>query len=524
MRLLKTRTPELEFVEFAGDPPLYAILSHTWGEGEVSLQDIQRGDATAKAGYEKIAKTREIAARDGLEYVWIDTCCIDKTNSVELSEAINSMYAWYQESEMCYVYLADLHRFWGLPPVTLRRTNRWFTRGWTLQELIAPSAMLFLFSDWTSLGTKSSLQNQLSEITGIPDNILLGLSPVQSCSVAQRMSWASGRTTTRLEDTAYCLMGIFGISMPMLYGEGDKAFRRLQEEIMKTSDDHSLFAWSGWSPRNAANGLLAASPASFRGCGNILRPPSPSTPVGAITLNSKGISLEAHWTRNGSGAEDIFLLLPCVVEGYPNSMFRIPLRGVSGSGVYFQRTGGSEACLSGPTDPINPPKLICVQHQQAQGDSLLWERAIRRGSKVVVGILLQRGIQPDSEALSLAASNGHEVIVRLLLESGAQPDSRVLSSAASNGHEAVVRLLLERGAQPDSSVLSSAAINGHEVIVRLLLERGTQPDSGVLYLATINGHKAVVRLLLESGTQSDSLALSLAALNGHDAIVRLLSE
>ncbi|KAH8663075.1 heterokaryon incompatibility protein-domain-containing protein [Tricladium varicosporioides] len=226
--------------EFGGnDIPLYAILSHKWGKSEITFQDIESDSAEEKVEYEKVRKTCSRAKADGFDYVWIDTCCIDKTSSAELSEAINSMYQWYQESGVCYVYLADV------PSNATNNefaTSTWFTRGWTLQELIAPSTVIFLDQKWQKIGTKSSRQRIISEITGIPANILLG-GDLESASVAQKMSWASKRETKRVEDIAYCLMGIFGINMPMLYGEGERAFIRLQEEIIKVSDDHSLFAW-----------------------------------------------------------------------------------------------------------------------------------------------------------------------------------------------------------------------------------------------------------------------------------------
>src|SRR2546421_7862846 len=152
------------------------------------------------------------------EFGRVNTCCIDKTSSAELSEAINSMYRWYQGSMVCYAYLA------GVPPKALDPQNgiersefsrsRWFTRGWTLQELIAPPMVIFLDQEWQEIGTKSSLHGTISTITGIPSNILLG-GDLESASVAQRMSWASKRETKRVEDVAYCLMGIFGINMPL---------------------------------------------------------------------------------------------------------------------------------------------------------------------------------------------------------------------------------------------------------------------------------------------------------------------
>jgi hypothetical protein len=229
MRLLNTTKRKLE--EFGGnDIPLYAILSHTWRKFEITFQDIEGGDVEQKEEYEKVRKTCSMAADHGFDYVWIDTCCIDKTSSAELSEVLNSMYRWYKEAEKCYVYLADVprgtvDRLTGVVGDRFRK-SRWFTRGWTLQELIAPSTIIFLNSEWQEIGTKSSLQWMISEITGIPSNILLG-GDLESASIAQRMSWASKRETTRVEDLAYCLMGIFGVNMPMLYGEGERAFIRL---------------------------------------------------------------------------------------------------------------------------------------------------------------------------------------------------------------------------------------------------------------------------------------------------------
>ncbi|KAK3343462.1 heterokaryon incompatibility protein-domain-containing protein [Lasiosphaeria hispida] len=259
MRLLKTRSDDLEFAEFVGEEiPFYAILSHTWGDDEVSLQD---GQKSRRGGTKRLSRRASSPRHTAFEYVWIDTCCIDKTSSAELSEAINSMHSWYQDAGVCYVYLADVHVESSPPSVppslyqSLARSrwfahgwlcqslakSRWFTRGWTLQELIAPKVVLFFNSRWHENGTKLSLQSAISDITGIPERILIG-GYVEGASVAQRMSWAS-RKTTRPEDMAYCLMGLFGINMPLLYGEGERAFTRLQEEIMRFSNDHSLFAW-----------------------------------------------------------------------------------------------------------------------------------------------------------------------------------------------------------------------------------------------------------------------------------------
>ncbi|KAH8902532.1 HET-domain-containing protein, partial [Coniochaeta sp. PMI_546] len=235
MRLLNVKTRKLEefFDEFI---PRYAILSHTWGADEVLYSHVQEGGY--KGGSAKVDGCCAQAAKDGLDYVWIDTCCIDKSSSAELSEAINSMFAWYRGSVVCYVYLVDLTSAFA--------KSRWFTRGWTLQELLAPDNVVFFSASWSPIGRKLSKPRirVLTTITGIPDSCLSASSKAfGEASVAQKMSWAAGRKTTRREDRAYSLLGIFGVNMAMLYGEGDNAFVRLQEEILRLSDDHSLLAW-----------------------------------------------------------------------------------------------------------------------------------------------------------------------------------------------------------------------------------------------------------------------------------------
>jgi hypothetical protein len=180
---------------------------------------------------------------------------IDKRSCAELTEAINSMYKWYQNAQKCYVYLYDV-------PKKPWEDSDWFTRGWTLQELIAPSHLVFYDSNWTRLGTKEDLKSDISRLTGIPESVLLGLTPML-VPVADKMSWASRRRTTRTEDMAYCLMGIFDVNMPLLYGEGPKAFKRLQEEIIRQNNTHTIFAWRKTDFPHVYYGALAPSLACF---------------------------------------------------------------------------------------------------------------------------------------------------------------------------------------------------------------------------------------------------------------------
>lgn len=268
MRLLHVESLELhEF--FDADIPPYAILSHTWEAGEPTFQDFQVGVAQHKAGYTKVLYAAKWALQDGLSFVWIDTICIDKANSTELFEAINSMYQWYTDSQVCFGYLADVVTQEDIPK------SRWFTRGWTLQELLAPAHMIFFNKEWRLLGKKSrkvdggDFNNLLLQGAGIaPQHVhVLDFFRADDWTIAERMSWASRRSTTRREDLAYCLLGIFAINMPLLYGEGDRAFLRLQEEIMRVSDDQSLFAWRDPDAHpQSPSGLLARSPSLFRNC------------------------------------------------------------------------------------------------------------------------------------------------------------------------------------------------------------------------------------------------------------------
>ena len=222
----------------AGNIPSYAILSHTWSadDQEVTFQDLTNGVGLNKLGYGKIQFCGEQAWKDGLQYFWVDSCCIDKSSSAELQEAINSMFRWYRNATKCYVYLSDVStrkrsRSSKLLWETAFSQSRWFTRGWTLQELLAPSSVEFFSREGKRIGDKRSLEIQIQHITGVPIQALQGNS-LPEFSVEVRMSWATNRTTTIEEDLAYCLLGIFDIHLPLIYGEGrENAFRRLRNEI-----------------------------------------------------------------------------------------------------------------------------------------------------------------------------------------------------------------------------------------------------------------------------------------------------
>jgi hypothetical protein len=245
MRLLSSNADSsFRLTRFAGNNiPSYAILSHTWeaDDQEITFHDLMNHLGCSKKGYRKIQFCGEQAKRDGLQYFWVDSCCIDKSSSAELQEAINSMFRWYRDAAKCYVYLSDVstgkhsrssERLWEVA----FRQSRWFTRGWTLQELLAPQSVEFFSRDGKRLGDKDSLEQQIHEVTGIAVQVLQG-GPLSQFSDDERRSWAAKRETSIEEDQVYCLLGIFDVYLPLIYGEGKKnAFRRLQDEIDRRSN------------------------------------------------------------------------------------------------------------------------------------------------------------------------------------------------------------------------------------------------------------------------------------------------
>ncbi|KAK4158897.1 ankyrin repeat-containing domain protein [Cladorrhinum sp. PSN259] len=555
MRLLRTDLSDgrLELQEFMGDcGHKYAILSHAWGEDELTMQDIQASCEQTKKGYSKVVNCCSRAKADNFEYVWIDTCCIDKTSSAELSEAINSMYRWYQNSDVCYVFLADV------PSTVPFSDSRWFTRGWTLQELIAPSVVIFVDENWKELGTKATLQEVIMRRTNIPAAVLAGNGPGDA-SVAQKMSWAARRQTTRVEDIAYCLLGIFGVHMPLLYGEGERAFIRLQEEIIKTSDDHSIFAWRSDDSRS---GLLATGPAAFADSGDVMARSHPGSNSGPMSISNRGVHLNIPFM--GLDQEGLGIgLLNCTNTG-TDKVIAIYLRDTLLTMDRLERVRPGEFELldlskTGPSQ--RPVRSICVKlgrlgqtcrvnadiaKASCQGDALLSSvlmgdstvrnddktrtkilRLAARGDGIGVCRLLGTGIIPANlqdttgkTPLLYAAENGHTGLVWLLLtRQDVSPSSAdingwtALSHAARRGHKAVVESLLARmDMQPyltdgaRRTPLSHAAETGQDAIIRSLLTTGKfEPDTAdsdgrrPLFYAVQRGHVGTVRLLIDTG-------------------------
>ena len=304
MRLINTHTFEQKDRFQDNRTPPYAILSHRWGEHEVSFQDFHNASkatfdnpsahlgADKNSGAYKIAHACAQAKKAGLEWLWIDTCCIDKSSSAELGKAINSMFKWYQEAQVCFAHLADVN----VQSKTNQKTevekevlnSEWFRRGWTLQEVLAPREMQFFDANWGLIGSRSQLTSIISQAARIsPEH----LKDFRHATIAQKMSWMADRVTSE-EDTAYCMLGIFDLNMDLRYGEGKKAFGRLQEMIISSSTDESIFAWR--CDRFESSGLLAPWPDCFRQSGSIiLRPDKISHARPAYQMTSQGLRFPA---------------------------------------------------------------------------------------------------------------------------------------------------------------------------------------------------------------------------------------
>ena len=227
---------------FAKDSiPLYVILSYRWSiheDDEITFKEIAEGIYDKKkSGYKKLQFCSAQAKADGIYYFWLDTCCIDRSDQNELSVAIYSMFRWYQKAVKCYVYLADVYighrddQSISAVKESAFSKSEWFSRGWTLQELLAPEIVEFYTRDGVRLGDKSSLEQQIAEITNIPIVVLRGRS-LSRLTPEEIFSWVERRHTKKAEDKVYCLLGVFNVSMLLDYGEGEKmAFSRLYREI-----------------------------------------------------------------------------------------------------------------------------------------------------------------------------------------------------------------------------------------------------------------------------------------------------
>ncbi|KIO09227.1 hypothetical protein M404DRAFT_309019 [Pisolithus tinctorius Marx 270] len=251
---------------------------------------------SAREGFEKLQSFCVVACERGFLWAWSDTCCIDKDSSAELQEAIGSMFAWYRRSSITVVYLSDV------PDTDSLGNSEWFRRGWTLQELLAPRTVLFYTQSWslyknlTSSNHKTDIAvlEELERATGIESRFLTHFSPGMD-DARSRLQWASSRRTTRPEDIAYSLFGIFNLHLPVLYGElAEKALGRLLAEIISQSGDISVLDWIG--DASQFHSCFPAQITSFQML-PLLRPqPNAEEPSAAISQSPSPISSEDSYS------------------------------------------------------------------------------------------------------------------------------------------------------------------------------------------------------------------------------------
>ncbi|TFK87673.1 HET-domain-containing protein [Polyporus arcularius HHB13444] len=402
MYLLSTARAELRFFRTVEEAQYegYAILSHVWNEKEQTFAETNTiarecgatGANPRDHSFDKVRESCLIAERYGHKWIWNDACCIDKGSSSELSEAINSMFTWYARAEVCYVYLQDVPSSCRLDLAASSQRpdsqsefelSKWFTRGWTLQELLAPTQVVFLSQDWEVIGTKAHLAALLEKITMIPRAVLTLDKDIRDISVASRMSWSTGRATTRPEDEAYCLMGIFDINMPTLYGEGRKAFQRLQEEIMRKTADTTLFAWSelvfdlravdlirpedplgadGVTYDKSCLFLLASKPGDFRASSNVEFAPNAMQILCNVTEDTKPTANVVAPLAGPSTQRPTFTITPFGIDAH---LPVVKIRNLTVAVLFASREGEQlglflSALRSDSTPPLYYP-CVCTK-------------------------------------------------------------------------------------------------------------------------------------------------------------------
>lgn len=478
MRLLETTTLELH--EFFGDAiPSYAILSHTWAEEEVSYQLLSKSEAQSLAGYKKITAFCKLAAAQGWKYAWADTCCIDKTSSAELSEAINSMWRWYGKSSMCFAHLADCvnNESYGSHSTAFSseiRNSRWFTRGWTLQELLAPAKIVFYDSKWNLIGDRDTLSFDISIATGISR---LHLRHPQQASVAAKMSWMSKRQTTRSEDIAYSLLGLFHVYMPLIYGEGSNAFIRLQQEIVKVSNDESIFAWTDDSL--VQSGMFALSPAAFTDAGNIITFQHPSIRKTPYSVTNFGLAIEADAsvydrviTANTMKPYAWKLPIACT-RGSERQHLTISLLSVAGNTVRVDV--GKLMPLPGPINPRTEHRIIYVKsfyrHKASEWSEpsleLRWNRVFEE-YMTYVGSPHNGPVSERMNQNGVVYSNyAGKTVARRFTQSNGTPLQDWQGNGRGLAPELVLEWRLDRGASSlSSTIYVSRKDKSHEQALR----------------------------------------------------------
>ena len=327
----------------------YAILSHRWQGDEISFKDMEKltNSKLQTCSGRKVVGTCEVAQKENLKWVWIDSCCIGNNVNAR-GRAINLMYRWYRCSQTCYTYLHDVTKDSFPRKANEPANSEWFSRGWTLQELIAPRVLEFFDQSWQPIGNRRDHAATLSKITRVPQILLdqtdgpgASRTLTDTFGVAQIMSWAADRETRMPEDRAYSLVGLFGVSLPALYGiGGQEAFQILQDTIIKQYRDQSILSWSGQANGN----VLAESPSDFQKCFDVVpwRPSSwpGSPPRPPFQMVQESITTRLRLTRC-RGSSYIFQaeLACCHSNDDPSDRKPIVINLAEVSNIYYRISG-----------------------------------------------------------------------------------------------------------------------------------------------------------------------------------------
>ncbi|KAG8164126.1 hypothetical protein KVR01_006044 [Diaporthe batatas] len=381
--------------------PPYAILSHRWVGREVvfgdfdtipkdQLRNVAKANPVPKttgavedvgdgieASIYKIAGACEKVRQGttGVRHIWIDTVCIYKNDITELSSALNSMFNWYHAAAVCYVYLFDVTWNEADDPDGSHEQfvgSKWFTRGWTLQELLAPKDIEFYDRDWQYIGSKQSLVDEIVQATRIAREHLLG--DFRTASIAQKMSWLSDRVTTKIEDRAYCMLGLFGVFLDPRYGRGGDEFLRLQLQIFIETPpgaifDESMFAWK--ADLIETSGLLAPAPSCFRESGQVLFEPrlakSQRTETqmqgGMVIDQAMGVDFHIPWAGRKLRRLVAFLaahLLTCGIAGMIGLLINLTVRNTSSKPNHLMNLN---CWVRGPDQKLRNVRIKVVQDE-----------------------------------------------------------------------------------------------------------------------------------------------------------------
>ncbi|KAL8424235.1 hypothetical protein RB596_004181 [Gaeumannomyces avenae] len=557
MYLINVETKKLE--RFGGAKiPKYAILSHTWGEAseELTFTDISKGNVNKPGvGADKFHGCCRLATGRGVKYVWIDTCCINKGDGEELREAINSMFRWYRDAEVCLVFLADV-RPGDDPrrPQSKFSCSRWFTRGWTLQELLAPSCLVFYGSGWDRLGTKADFCSEIERITSIPRRVLNGDAKVQDTSVAQRMSWAASRNTTREEDLAYCLLGIFDVVLPMLYGprEQPREFVRLEGRHAKliprsaATEAAGEFVYIACEPR----------PSLAQGCWfRVSHPGIPGLRLVEVTPPCRGklrtdirndidlIRLVAAPDEDGPPRTLArFQLCHGGETAFPSSRdFVVVLRGEpswtsKGRAQCHVMTASRDIPMEDIGQRFADMRPEALGASSASNGELSIQVALERAANLEPIVRLTRLHHPPAVTVDATSELEYLAAAGLVSHDGrGEPSVGVLpGGGATAGVDAdpdvdTATRVDDRG----RTLLYRAVAGGRDDIVRTLLRRdldvvAEEDDWPSLHLASWYGQEAVVQLLLDQGVnpaaerENGWTALHVAAARGQRGVAQVL--